>query len=194
MLEYDSDASDKLDTFDTRHGDAFVRLRPVHAPPRRAAHQRRPSAGAVTTPTITSASSMSPIRVAQTGTPRTKFMVPSIGSITQHRWLDPEWPNSSPNMASRGRDRLSTLRKDSSTARCPLSPAHQLDPGPRGYAAGGAVSPAARSPPGRHARLPSHRARRRLPGDCILVGTARSRRRTPGTPTRRGLQRYALGR
>jgi hypothetical protein len=64
-------------------------LRPVQAPPSRAAHQRRLSAGALTTPTMTSSSSISPMSVAHTGTPRTKFLVPSIGSMTQQRWLDP---------------------------------------------------------------------------------------------------------
>src|SRR5580692_3518455 len=89
---------------------ALVRLRPVHAPPPRAAHQRRPSAGADATPTVTSPSAIRLISVAQTGTPRTKFLVPSIGSITQQRWLVPLRPNSSPSIASLGRARLSTLR------------------------------------------------------------------------------------
>src|SRR5271166_5346457 len=69
--EYDIDASPSLVTPDTRHGDALVRLRPVQAPPPRAPHQRRPRAGADTTPTTTSGPSISPISVAQTGTPRT---------------------------------------------------------------------------------------------------------------------------
>ena len=37
---------------------------------------------------MTSPSAISPISVAQTGTPRTKFLVPSIGSMTQQRGLD----------------------------------------------------------------------------------------------------------
>lgn len=45
------------------------------------AHQRRPKAGAETTPVVMSGPSRSAIKVAQTGTPRTKFLVPSIGSM-----------------------------------------------------------------------------------------------------------------
>ena len=60
---------------------------PVQAPPPFIAHQRRLSIGAETTPTTTSSSTMSAIRVAHTGTPRRKFLVPSIGSTTQRRWL-----------------------------------------------------------------------------------------------------------
>ena len=71
-----------------------------------AAHQRRPSAGAETTPATTSSPSISAIRVAQTGTPRTKFLVPSIGSMhPAPRARDPVAPNSSPVTASRGRAR-----------------------------------------------------------------------------------------
>ena len=52
------------------------------------AYQRRNSAGALTTPTTTTSEpslcfSIKPINVAQVGTPRKKFLVPSIGSITQ---------------------------------------------------------------------------------------------------------------
>ena len=43
--------------------------------------------------------------VAHTGTPRTKFLVPSIGSITHRRWLWPVEPCSSPVIASRERTR-----------------------------------------------------------------------------------------
>ena len=65
---------------------------PVQAPP---SFDRPPAPverGAETTPTTTSSSTISAIRVAQTGTPRTKFLVPSIGSITQRRWLCPVEP------------------------------------------------------------------------------------------------------
>ena len=57
-------------TPETRHREALVRLRPVHAPPPSAPHQRRARAGADTTPTTTSGPSISPISVAHTGTPR----------------------------------------------------------------------------------------------------------------------------
>ena len=69
------------------------------------AHQRRWSCGADTTPSTTSSSTTSAIRVAQTGTPRTKFLVPSIGSMIQRRWLCPVEPCSSPITASRERTR-----------------------------------------------------------------------------------------
>ena len=62
-----------------RRARSSTRRRPARA------HQRRPSAGADTTPTTASSPSSSAISVAQTGTPRTKFLVPSIGSITQRR-------------------------------------------------------------------------------------------------------------
>ena len=80
------------------------------------AHQRRPSAGAETTPATTSRSTISPIRVAHTGTPRTKFEVPSIGSITQRRAPRPVSSNSSPCTASRGLARDRVRRRESSTA------------------------------------------------------------------------------
>src|SRR5699024_7403615 len=68
-----------------------------HAPAPGAAHQRRHSAGAETRPTFGTPSSSRLIRVAHTGTPRTKFFVPSIGSMTHWRpskCASP--PNSSP--------------------------------------------------------------------------------------------------
>ena len=54
--------------------------------------------------------------MAQTGTPRTKFLVPSIGSITHCRWLCPVEPCSSPRTASRERTRERVRRIASSTA------------------------------------------------------------------------------
>ena len=60
---------------------------------------------------------MSPIRVAHTGTPRTKLWVPSIGSTTQRRGPHPEVPSSSPSTASRGRARPSVPRISSSHLR-----------------------------------------------------------------------------
>ncbi len=80
-----------------------------------AAHHRRPRAGADTTPATTSSSTISPIRVAQIGTPRMKLLVPSIGSITQRRGPQPVTPDSSPSTASRGRARPRVLRSTSST-------------------------------------------------------------------------------
>ena len=55
-------------------------------------------------------SSTSEMSVAQTGTPRTKLWVPSIGSTTHCRGLEPVGANSSPMTASRGRVRLSWAR------------------------------------------------------------------------------------
>ena len=61
----------------------------VKAPAPRAAHQRRPIAGAETTPTTISPRSSSASRVAHTGMPRTYPLVPSIGSTIQRRVPDP---------------------------------------------------------------------------------------------------------
>ena len=69
--EYAREASASEDTAETRQRVAADRLRPVHAPVPTAAHQRRPSAGAETTPATTSSPSMRAIKVAHTGTPRT---------------------------------------------------------------------------------------------------------------------------
>ena len=87
------------------------------AAPRRARAARRrrrgrptsggPAPGAETTPSTASSPSSSAIRVAHTGTPRTKFFVPSIGSMTQRRAPCPSTPNSSPETASSGRSRAS---------------------------------------------------------------------------------------
>ena len=58
--------------------------------------------------------------VPQIGTPRTKFFVPSIGSITHCRLPGPAAaslaPNSSPSTPSRGRVRASVARSAFSTA------------------------------------------------------------------------------
>ena len=55
-----------VERFNRRLGDHLDRM-----PQNRAAHHRRPSAGADTTPTMTLSPSISPMSVAQTGTPRT---------------------------------------------------------------------------------------------------------------------------
>ena len=89
---------------------------PAYAPPPRLAHQRRPKAGALTTPTDRLSPIIKAIRVAHTGTPRTKFLVPSIGSITQRRGPQPVSPISSPCTASRGRARLRVRRMACSAA------------------------------------------------------------------------------
>jgi hypothetical protein len=93
---------------------------PVNAPPSLEAHQRRPRAGADTRPATISPASSSAISVAQTGTPRTKFDVPSIGSMIQRRSWDPVEPStspcSSPSTTSRVRVDLSCRRMVSSTA------------------------------------------------------------------------------
>ncbi|CAB4819460.1 unannotated protein [freshwater metagenome] len=75
-------------TFDTEIllGALFTKV--TNAPDPFDACQRRASAGALTTPTTTLSApsellSTNPIRVAHVGTPRMKFLVPSIGSITQ---------------------------------------------------------------------------------------------------------------
>ncbi len=53
------------------------------APMPRAAHQRRPSAGAEATPTTSSPSTSRAMSVAQIGMPLTKLDVPSMGSMIQ---------------------------------------------------------------------------------------------------------------
>ena len=57
------------------------------------------------------------MRVAHTGTPRTKFCVPSIGSITHCLAAVPVDPSSSPIIPSRVRTRESCARRSSSTSR-----------------------------------------------------------------------------
>src|SRR4051794_459270 len=114
--EYESDASARSATAETCSRRAEERLRPVQAPVPRAAHQRRPRAGADTTPTTGSPPSSRASSVAQTGTPRTKFFVPSIGSTTHWRLPWPVGPNSSPTTASRGRVRRSWVRTSSSAS------------------------------------------------------------------------------
>ena len=103
-------------TSETWHRVALSSDLPVHAPSPFEAHQRRCSAGAETTPTTTSSSTASAISVAHTGTPRTKFLVPSIGSTIQRRWLWPVEPCSSPMTASREPARDRVRRMLSSTA------------------------------------------------------------------------------
>ena len=63
--------------------ETWMRSPSRHAPSPRAAHQRRPSAGADARPHTTCPSRSSAISVAQTGMPREKFLVPSIGSTIQ---------------------------------------------------------------------------------------------------------------
>src|SRR5262245_55514952 len=67
---YDNDASARVATSLTRQGCADISARPVQAPSPYDAHQRRPSAGADTTPATTWSSTIRPIIVAHTGTPR----------------------------------------------------------------------------------------------------------------------------
>ena len=63
---------------------AAQRRRPRRPDPR-ADHHRRPSEGAETTPTTGTSPSSRAMSVAHTGTPRTKLLVPSIGSMTHRR-------------------------------------------------------------------------------------------------------------
>ena len=68
-----------------------------------AAHQRRPKAGAEITPTVGIPSTSNAMSVAHTGTPRTKFFVPSIGSIIHCLPANSASPpNSSPTLVSLG--------------------------------------------------------------------------------------------
>ncbi len=89
-----------------------------HAPEPSAAHQRRPNAGADTTPTTGTPSTSSAISVAHTGTPRTKFFVPSMGSMTHWRPASiASPPNSSPRTSSSGRSSESRARSSRSQAK-----------------------------------------------------------------------------
>ena len=114
--EYENEADSSSDTAETRISRAFMNDLPVNAPPSFEAHQRRPRAGAETSPATISPASSSAISVAQTGTPRTKFDVPSIGSMIQRRSWDPVDPSispcSSPRTTSRVRVDLSWRRID----------------------------------------------------------------------------------
>ena len=101
----------ELSTAETPIGSPFA-----NAPSPRAAHQRRPSAGAETTPQTTLPSRSSAISVAHTGMPREKFRVPSIGS-TIHRTAPPSSPSSSPSTPSPGRSRAMRSRSMRSVAR-----------------------------------------------------------------------------
>ena len=88
-----------------------------------------PSAGAETTPTVMTPSTSRPIRVAQTGMPRTKLTVPSIGSSTQRRGCRRRSPFPRPRTASPGpflrsavaRMAASAARSASLTGVCPAS-------------------------------------------------------------------------
>ena len=94
---------------------------PSHAPPPMADHHRLPKAGAEIIPSTMSPRSgaefaiRKPISVAQTGTPRTKFFVPSIGSMIHSRIEVPDEPNSSPMIESVASLRSIRLRTTSST-------------------------------------------------------------------------------
>jgi hypothetical protein len=116
--EYDRLASSSVATCDTFSARPAPPSIESHAPAPGAAHQRRCSAGADTTPTTASSPSSSPINVAHTGTPRTKFLVPSIGSMIQRRRESSAvLPNSSPTTASAGLAAASRSRRACSTAR-----------------------------------------------------------------------------
>jgi len=116
MEEYESEASATDETAETCMRDADASDLPVYAPPPFDAHHRRLRAGADTSPTTTSGPSISAMSVAQTGTPRTKLRVASIGSSTQRRGPHPVSSPSSPCTASRGRVRERLRRINSSTA------------------------------------------------------------------------------
>ena len=116
-LEYESDASSTRAICETRNRWAADRLRPLQAPDPVAAHQRRERAGAETTPRTGESSTTNAMSVAHTGTPRTKFLVPSMGSTTHRRGPWPVSSISSPTTASRGRVRLSWRRTSRSAAR-----------------------------------------------------------------------------
>ena len=104
-----ADATSSTEDTDTRR----VSRAPtdVNAPSPLPAHHRRCNAGALTTPTMGTPSSSNAINVAHTGTPRTKLLVPSIGSSTHWRPAKTAVPpNSSPSTTSSGRSWASVSR------------------------------------------------------------------------------------
>ena len=111
-----ADSRSATEDTDTRRGDWPAKDAKVPSPA--PAHQRRCSPGALTTPTTGTPSRNRAIRVAHTGTPRTKFLVPSIGSITHCRPAKAVVPpNSSPSTGSSGRRCASVSRSAVSTER-----------------------------------------------------------------------------
>src|SRR5581483_10650364 len=101
----------------SRVAETRSRVPSAKAPPPRLPHQRRPSAGAETTPQPKSPSRSSAISVAQIGTPRVKLRVPSIGSTIQRALALSRSPYSSPSTPSPGRSRAMRSRSSSSVAR-----------------------------------------------------------------------------
>ena len=93
--EKEREASASSETPETQSFLGEPPLKVRQAPDSEAAYQRRASAGAETTPTTGSPSTSREMRVAQTGTPRTKFFVPSMGSMTHWRPEDSGTPPSS---------------------------------------------------------------------------------------------------
>src|ERR1700676_2157597 len=103
-LEKDKLAAASSATADTLNRRGGSTPTEENAPCPAAAHQRRRKDGALMTPTTGTPSESNAISVAHTGTPRTKFLVPSMGSITHCRPLISTLPpSSSPNTESLGR-------------------------------------------------------------------------------------------
>src|SRR6266567_1993990 len=83
--------------------DTVIRCPSRNAPLPRAACQRAPKAGALATPATTSPPASIASRVANTGMPRTKLRVPSMGSMMSRASVDPgASPSSSPSTPSSG--------------------------------------------------------------------------------------------
>src|SRR5436309_6502717 len=83
--------------------DTPMRRPSRNAPPPRAACQRAPKAGALATPATTSPPCSIASSVANTGMPRTKFRVPSMGSMMSRACVGPgASPSSSPSTPSSG--------------------------------------------------------------------------------------------
>src|SRR5437870_3426188 len=83
--------------------DTVIRCPSRNAPLPRAACQRAPKAGALATPATTSPPASIASRVANTGMPRTKLRVPSMGSMMSRASVGPgASPSSSPSTPSSG--------------------------------------------------------------------------------------------
>ena len=89
-------------SFITAHVDTWMRSPLAQAPSPFRAQNSSPLAGLKTTPVVTRPSSSSAMRTAQKGMWRTKFLVPSMGSMIHRREVEPSSPNSSPRKPQPG--------------------------------------------------------------------------------------------
>ena len=99
------------------HDDTWIGSPSAHAPSPLRAQKSSPVAGLWTTPVVTCPSSSRAMSTAQIGMCRTKFLVPSMGSMIQRRDVGPSCPNSSPRKPQSGKARPRTARMTCSASR-----------------------------------------------------------------------------